>query len=498
MLTFHNRPLLKRTCIAASLFVLSLGLYLSVSRPYWSGDTLPAAYLPLSILDHGTLYLNYYPSLYNAAATKAFPHNPNGTPYYLILQNGHYVSSYSPWSAFLAVPVYAVPLLSGVHTSRTQVLQWARITASLITALSVVVLFFALGELVPIGWAAVIAIVYAFGTTAFSVTSQAMWEHGPSALFLTLGLLFLVKGEKDESALPYGGLSFSIAVMMRYTDALIALVVALYILHKHRRILGRYLLLSSFPAFLIFAYNHWYLGSVFQTGYFQATPSAITQLRATPLWQGLAGVLFSPARGLFVYSPIFLLSLLGLGWIWRNGPIFFRYLAVGMMGIIVICSKWFMWWGGYCYGPRLLADIAPLLCSLLYPLGRIMRKRVALALSFVLLVSVSFGMNAIGAYWYNSQWDIQADVWKNPTRLWSWENSPFAYYGHYPYWDMGQLTRDIGIHRAINAAILRMLRPLRAVKRKQAFRSFPTSSFPPWPDSYLYAASHFDSPETSA
>lgn len=433
------------------LFLLLLGVYLGATSRWWSGDTLPAAYLPISILEHGTLYLDYFPSLYNATAKKQFPQDAGGVPYYLVHHNGHYVSSYSPWPAFPAVPLYAVPLAAGVHPSRAQVLLWAKIAASVITALSVVFLFLAMRELVPATWATVIALVYALGTTAFSITSQAMWEHGPSALFLTLGLFFLLKGRKKESTLPYAGLCFSIAVMMRYTDALIALAIALYIVHKHRHILIRYLALSSIPAFVLLAYNHWYLGSAFQTGYFQLDSSVPSSQWATPLWQGLAGVLFSPARGLFVYSPILLLSLFGIVWIWRNGPIFFRYLAVGLIAIMVVCSKWFMWWGGYCYGPRLLADISPLLCSFLYPLGGFVRKRVVLVIGFVLLASVSFGMNAIGAYWYNSRWDIQAQVRTHPNRLWSWEHSPFVYYGRYPYWDLGQLTRDAGIHGKLTA-----------------------------------------------
>lgn len=435
---------------AAALFAFVVIVYLSGTRGWWSGDTLPTAYLPISILEHGTLYLDYYPSLYNTKAEKDFPHGHGPLPYYISFSNGHYVSSYSPWPAMLSVPVYAVPLLTGALDSPKSIMQWAKISASIITALSVVFLFLALCELVSIGWATVIALIYAVGTSAFSVSSQALYEHGPSTLFLTLGLLFLVKGLKNESRLPFAGLCFSVAVLMRYTDALIALVIAFYIIHKHRRLLPRYLMLSALPAFLLLAYNHWYLGSVGDTGYFTWSARGLGRNWRTPFWMGLSGLLFSPSRGLLVYTPIVLLSFAGIWLIWRKGPIAFRYLAVGPFLVILVCSKWYMWWGGYGYGPRLLADVAPLFCFFLYPLGSLIEKRRSLLLGFVFLAVLSFGMHAVGAYWYDARWDTQESVWKDPGRLWSWSGSPFVYYGRYPYWDLGQVAEWIGLRDDIH------------------------------------------------
>ena len=437
--------------VAGSLFLLVLTIYLGGTSSWWSADTLPAAYLPLSLIEHGTVYLDYFPSLYDAQAQKELPHAHTQLPYYIEFRNGHYVTGYSPWPALLAVPVYAVPVLAGLPLTSKTIMLWAKVAASIITALSVIILFFALCELVSIGWAATIALVYALGTSAFSTSSQGLWEHGPSALFLALGLLLLVKGLRDESRLPFAGLCFSAAVLMRYTDAMIALAVCFYILHKRRRLLPRYLALSSLPAFLLLAYNRFYLGSAADTGYFQLGSSTAGRDWRTPFWQGFSGLLLSPSRGLFIYSPILLLSLIGIWLIWKNGPISLRYLAVGTLLVIVVCSKWYMWWGGYCYGPRLLADIAPLFCFFLYPLGSVIAKRSSLLLGFVLLATLSFGMHAVGAYWYNGAWDAQASVWKDPGRLWSWKGSPFVYYGRYPYWDMGQVAEWLGVRSEVHS-----------------------------------------------
>ncbi|GIK42517.1 MAG: hypothetical protein BroJett011_63500 [Chloroflexota bacterium] len=102
-------------------------------------------------------------------------------------------------------------------------------------------------------------------------------------------------------------------------------------------------------------------GDPFNTGYLpNETFSGI-------LWQGLAGQLFSPGRGLFLYCPIFLLSLAGF---W---PFFRRYRAEAITALSVILihlflyGKWFMWHGGYAWGPRFMVPTLPFWAIFLAP-----------------------------------------------------------------------------------------------------------------------------------
>ena len=118
--------------------------------------------------------------------------------------------------------MYVLPVLAGVSASA-----WApgleKASAVAITALSVVFLFWALAELVSRRWALVVAAIYAFGTSSWSVSSQALWQHGPSQLFLTFFLFCLVRGMKEQRFLAYAGFAMSSAIVMRPTDVLIAL-----------------------------------------------------------------------------------------------------------------------------------------------------------------------------------------------------------------------------------------------------------------------------------
>jgi hypothetical protein len=71
-------------------------------------------------------------------------------------------------------------------------------------------------------------------------------------------------------------------------------------------------------------------------------------------WQGIAGMLVSPGRGLILYAPVLLISL-------AAAPIFFRQhraeatLAWAIIIVhVLLYGKWFMWHGGYAWGPRFM------------------------------------------------------------------------------------------------------------------------------------------------
>ncbi len=77
-------------------------------------------------------------------------------------------------------------------------------------------------------------------------------------------------------------------------------------------------------------------------------------------WQGIAGMLIGPGRGLFLYAPVLLITL-------AAAPAFFRQHrseAAFTWSIIIVhvllYGKWFMWHGGYAWGPRFLVPTLPL------------------------------------------------------------------------------------------------------------------------------------------
>jgi hypothetical protein len=409
-----------------ALFLIALGMYLANGRTLGAGDTLPAAYLPWSLLRHGTFDLGEFRILYEGDAGRAFP-RLDGVPYYLQPRNGRLLSAYGPGAGVLATPIYAPFVLAGAEPGPPWAALLEKLAAALITALSAVVLGLALTRVTSLGWAFVIGLVYALGTSSLSVSGQGLWQHGPSQLCLALVLYCLARGGDDDRYFGIAGLPMAAAVAMRPTDLLLVLPSAAWILVAHPRRRAAFVRWALVPTVAVLAYYAKYVGlSDHGLG---GTSAPVWALFTQASWrEGLAGVLVSPSRGLFVYSPVLVLSLLGIVRVWRSGPAFGRALSVGPPLLVLLTAKWVTWWGGHSWGPRLLADLAPVLCFFLYPVTPLLDRRRALKAVFVILSVWSIGAHALGAWLYDRRWDTAVSVDQH-ARLRAWTESPLAFYG---------------------------------------------------------------------
>ncbi|MEZ4865295.1 MAG: hypothetical protein R3C14_28555 [Caldilineaceae bacterium] len=115
---------------------------------------------------------------------------------------------------------------------------------------------------------------------------------------------------------------------------------------------------------LLLWYNSARFGNPFDTGYHFDSGEGFT----APLLQGLWGLLFSPYRGVFWYSPILILALVLFGAFvrrhWAEG------LLVAALSLVLVglYSRWWMWWGGFAWGPRFLVPLTPFWILPLAPL----------------------------------------------------------------------------------------------------------------------------------
>jgi hypothetical protein len=405
------------------LYLAVVFLYSLNGRALTAGDTIPASYLPLSLVREFDFDLDEFPFLYAGEM-----------PWFVQRINGRIVSAYPPWAGLMAVPVYLLPVFGGLSPQSAWIHDLEKLSATLITGLSVVLLLFTLRRLTTENIAWCVALVYAFGTSSFSSSSQALWQHGPSQLFLTLTIYWLVRGIDAPRFSAYAGLALASAVICRPTNALMVVPIVAYIIwHRRAYVLG-FLLTAAPPALFLIAYNLHYFGSPFTTGFVGTTGpsrlwSSASYLFSTPLPTGLAGVLGSPGRGLFVYSPIFIVAVVGIGMVWGNPKaVLLKYLSVAPVLIILLAAKWLNWWGGGSYGPRLLADITPLMCLYLYPPFERARSQPFLKYAFICLAILSIGLHALRVF-ASGDWNGHPNVDWHPERLWSWGDSPPMYYG---------------------------------------------------------------------
>lgn len=281
-----------------------------------------------------------------------------------------------------------------------------------------------------------LAVIFAFSTPAWSTASRALWQHGPSMLLLVLTLLFVVRARHDVAQIQFVGLWLALSYVVRPTNAISVVVLTLYVLFTYPRMFGRYLLWAAPVAILFLAYNLTIFGSIFSP-YYEAQRIAANPHFTEALWANL----ISPARGLFIYSPVFLLCGMGLWLKFRHRT--FARLDVAVLIIVVlhwvVISSFPHWWGGHAYGPRFFTDMVPYFLYLLVPtIGKVTVRHPneaghtwLYALALLILAAVSGATNYRGAtqpltwQWNWAYGELVASVDDDPTRVWDWSDPQF-------------------------------------------------------------------------
>jgi hypothetical protein len=118
---------------------------------------------------------------------------------------------------------------------------------------------------------------------------------------------------------------------------------------------------------------------------------------------GILGLLFSWNHGLFTFAPIALLAVLS----WRRFHVEQNHeallFALGFAGYFLVMASWNCWWGGWCYGPRLIAPVIPfLMIPCFYTLESYPKFTQPVRLLVLLLCVLSLAFNFLGAldgYW---------------------------------------------------------------------------------------------------
>ena len=94
---------------------------------------------------------------------------------------------------------------------------------------------------------------------------------------------------------------------------------------------------------------------------------------STPLLEGLAGLMLSPGKSVFLYAPALLLAPVGLWFLFKGGGRAGRMTALLIVAEsaigFVFNATWWAWTGNFAWGPRLILPVLPLLIWPLAGLG---------------------------------------------------------------------------------------------------------------------------------
>lgn len=401
--------------VAAFVALAAFALYLASFNSIVTVGSASHVLLSYSFVRDGDAYLD------------EFRDDRDRISYYSEDVRGHDVIDHQPGPAMFGAPFAALGVLLGIEPPATaSVTVIGKLAAATAAAGSVFFVCLAAARLAGRRIALVVAVLYAFGTVTWPGSGGGLLRHGASQLFVSLGLFLLLSraGRWQERS----GLAFGLGAVMRYPTAVFALGAASSLFMRDRWAAAR-LLAWTLPALAL------------QVTHDVATYGQLLVTRVTPyrpdgdrvgaildevaysatreaggIVEAAAGLLVSPSRGIFVYSPFLLLGAYELVRRIPRSDRLSRILVPQLGGAVLIYgmySLFYGWDGGNTYGNRYLAETLPLLMLGVALWARRMRRNPLAGRVLAITGAIGIAIAAVGATVYD---------W----RTWSWEaHGPF-------------------------------------------------------------------------
>ena len=359
--------------------------------------------------------------------------------------DGRVVTNRLPGTIFWATPFYRV--LGG---DTYPVVYPGTIAASVASAIGVTIAFVLCCRVATRRVALIAALLLAFATGTWTVSSDELWTHGPAQMVVLLMVLLASRRRWLFAGIPAG-----FAVLVRPHLAIVAVVLAAYSCVRTKNpkplLIGVGGLVGTA---VLLVYNHalWGRLEIFG-GYNQ--PVAASGHKVLDFFTGFVGDFVSPERGLLVMTPALLLLLPGIRRAWPVAPGWIHSAALGGLAYLLLQLWGSGFWGGdgfYSYRTTLESLT---LCVPLFALAwrewtsRTRQRRTA----FAALAVFSVAVHAFGAI---INW------------LPSGRNSPWRMYMpidlmRHIGWTQGIVWSIVTITTVATAAVLVWRRPARTI-----------------------------------
>jgi hypothetical protein len=365
----------------------------------------------------------------------------SGTHAYQLARINHrLLYGFGHGTSILSIPFVAAMELIGVSPATPDGLydfagevMLQKLLAALLMASLVLVFFRTAMLMLDWRWSAIVAISAGLGTSVWSTASRGMWAHTWEIMLGGLVVYILLENAVRGSSLRPMLLATLVAWMfwVRPSGAIAVGIVSAYVVLRRRRDFVPFALSGVVWLIAFVAYSLRIFGTMVPYYYVSNDPHGL----GIYFGQGLYGVLFSPARGIFVYSPVLLVVFAIVARYWRSiGDRALAVVAITAFAAITVASAAHPeWWGGLCYGARLLCDTIPwlvlltiLVLAAMPDASRTLRNPLLQLGAALLLVSIA--LNGDGAFsmetlaWSLKQRPIRASMldWSRPPFLADW------------------------------------------------------------------------------
>jgi hypothetical protein len=412
-----------RFWIAAGLWLLFFVAYNANGREIPSGDSQAAKLAAIGLARHHTLTLDGAvgrQQVYlerQAFAKDIQGHWRNAYPLPPVVE-----------AAAVAAVLHAVGILPFDAASAPALA--GKITASLVASLAGLFAFLTARRFCGTWAAALVAAGFALGTGMWPVASQTLWQHATAACSAMAAIWLWSSTDR-----PGAGRMVAIGLLLGWSGcarpqiAPMIVVLAAGLLRpatSAQRIAG--VLAFLVPVAIL---------SVLNVLWFGDPRGAMSMLHSvnwanhgvTSTWRepigGLLGLLFSPSRGLLIFSPIALVPLAARNARPKDRALIGWSAAAGAVQLLLYAS-YSVWWGGFTYGPRYVLDLLPALvpaaalgAARLSSASRPVRALAGAALLWSIVTA------ATGAFYFpNDNWNVDPQsVNRAHGRLWEVRDS---------------------------------------------------------------------------
>jgi hypothetical protein len=408
--------------VALALFsALLVPIYRTDPRRSGALETHTAGFTAHSLAREGDFGIEeYYPQA-----------TPGGSTSYAVRWRGSHLVGIEPAASSLTFAVLMLPYRGLPPSDADRIFALFPVVAARVAALAVFVLGLLLLSIASPARALGVAAAIALATSQRTIAGAALWQHTSASLWLALGLWLWVAAERRPRLHVVAGIALALATACRpiLVPAPLALLGQLWWQARcPRKIALVTTIATAAIGVAALAANVALHGSLLGGRVeILAAPGLHSSTAAyfsfSPVH--LAGFLFAPSRGLFVYSPVLLFGLGGLWRCWRDvRHASLRWISYAGLVVFALYGWIATWWGGVAFGSRYGTDLL-MFFALWLALAPVPRRARALwigALSVALCWSLA--VQEIGARAYPCGWDqkpVHVDV--APERVWSWRDT---------------------------------------------------------------------------
>ncbi len=271
-----------------------------------------------------------------------------------------------------------------------------------------------------------LALLFAFGTAIWGVSSRQLWQHTGELFWLLAGLCVLDGASRHGLRLIVATVLFALAFWCRPQTITIIAVVMIYQWRRNWRI-GIIALFVMFILMLV-----WMVGNYLSSGHLLGTylhqslvgglgdfVSIINPFNLRDF--GLLGAYFSPNIGICVFSPLVLLGICLLPWAWRRRKTDPETAVMALATAIGVVVRGLVpnWAGWNVFGGRYMLDFLPCMMLVIAPMMQKVvdgepswsaRKLRAMRILFIVVGVLSVLIQWLGVTRDSHLWNIA--MWK--------------------------------------------------------------------------------------